>query len=201
MAYCIDLVLATKPCLIYDLAFVEPFSCTCDYSSVNFSILCPSVPKPNSSLCFCDFRHADYSSLISYLLDIDSLLLYNTSLNVDESKISQVLKDSISQFVPLCYIHPRQSSVPKYIRSLLLKKIHWYSKNKLMYKKYAHAAVKSYFSSKELDIAYSKNVIRFYAYANSKLNSLMGIPPLLNDDGTLAICDSTKCELLNKYFY
>ena len=69
-----------------------------------------------------------------------------------------------------------------------------------MYKKYAQQyddAVKSYYSSKELDFAYSKNVSKFYAYVNSKLNSLVGIPPLLNDDGTLAICDS---KLLNKYF-
>ena len=40
----------------------------------------------------------------------------------------------------------------------------------------------------------------FYAYANSKLNSCVGIPPLLSDDGTLAIEDCEKCELLNKYF-
>ena len=89
------------------------------------------------------------------------------------TKISQVLKDSISQFVPLCYV---RSSIPKYIHSLLrLKKKHWYSKNKLMYRKYAQQyddAVKSYYSSMEQDIAYSKNVSKFYAYANSKINSL-----------------------------
>ena len=172
---------------------------------MDFSILCPGIPKPIHSPCFRDFRHADYPSLISYLSGVDWLLLYNTSLNADEfwTKISQVLEYSVSQFVPLSRIHPRKSSVPKHIRSLLLKKKYWYPKNKLIYRQYAKQyddAVKSYYSLRELDIAKSKNISRFYDYANSKLNNSVGIPPLLSDDGTLAIEDCDKCELLNKYF-
>ena len=133
------------------------------------------------------------------------VLLYNNSLNADEfwTKISQVLEYSVSEFVPLSHIHPRKSSVPKHIRSLLLKKKYWYPKNKLIYRQYVKQydeAVKSYYSLRELDIAKSKNISRFYAYANSKLNRSVGIPPLLSDDGTLAIADCDKCELLNKYF-
>ena len=88
------------------------------------SVLCPGKPKPNPSPCFRDFRHTDYPSLISYSLGVDWLLLYNNSLNADEcwTKISQVLEYSVSEFVPLSHIHPRKSSVPKHIRSLLLKK-------------------------------------------------------------------------------
>ena len=202
---CIDLVFASNPCLIHDLAVVEPFSSTCDHNAVDFSILCPGIPKPNHSTCFRDFRHADYPSLISYLSGVDWLLLYNTSLNADEfwTRISQVLEYSVSQFVPLSHIHPRKSSVPKHIRSLLLKKKYWYPKNKLIYRQYAKQyddAVKSYYSLRELDIAKSKNISRFYAYANSKLKNSVGIPPLLSDDGTLTIEDCDKCELLNKYF-
>ena len=79
---CIDLVLASNPCLIYDLAVVEPFSSTCVHSSVDFSLLSLGVSKPNSSLCFGNFSHADNSSFISYLLDVDWLLLYNIILKV-----------------------------------------------------------------------------------------------------------------------
>ena len=171
---------------------------------MDFSILCPGIPKPNPSLCFRDFGHTDYSFLISYLLDVDWLLLYNASLKADEfwTKISQVLNYSISQFVPLSHIHPRKSSVPKHIHSLLLKKKYWYPNSELINRRYAKQyddAVESYYSLRELDIAKSKNISRFYAYANSKLNSCVGIPPLLSDDGTSAIEDCEKCELLNKY--
>ena len=162
-ANCIDLVFASNPCLIHDLAVVEPFSSTCDHSAVDFSVLCPGIPKPNPSPCFRDFRHTDYPSLISYLLGVDWLLLYNNSLNADEfwTKISLVLEYSVSEFVPLSHIHPRKSSVPKHIRSLLLKKKYWYPKNKLIYRQYAKQydeAVKSYYSLRELDIAKSKNI-------------------------------------------
>ena len=39
--------------------------------AVDFSVLCPGIPKPNPSPCFRDFRHTDYPSLISYLLGVD----------------------------------------------------------------------------------------------------------------------------------
>ena len=63
---------------------------------------------------------------------------------------------------PFSHIHPRKSSVPKHIRSLLVKKKYWYPKNKLIYRQYAKQydeAVKSYYSLRELDIAKSKNFI------------------------------------------
>lgn len=135
---CIDLVLVSNPCIINNLTVVKPFFSTCDHSSVNFSILCPGIHKSNPSRCLRDFRRADYSALISLLLDVDWLLLYNTSLNADEfwTKISQVLDYSISLFVPLSIVHSRKSFIPKHICSLLLKKKYWYPRNKLIYRRF-----------------------------------------------------------------
>ncbi|KAL5506363.1 hypothetical protein EMCRGX_G007985 [Ephydatia muelleri] len=128
----------------------------------------------------------------SAIKDFDTVKDIFDSLGVNDVKAMDVSR-----------ISARKSSLPKNIRSLLLKKNYWYPKNKLIYRQYAKQydeAVKSYYSLRELDIAKSKNISRFYAYANSKLNSSVGIPPLLSDDGTLAIEDCDKCELLNKYF-
>ena len=88
----------------------------------------------------------------------------------------------------------RSTVVPQY----------WYPKNKLIYRQYAKQydeAVKSYHSLRELDIAKSKNISRFYAYVNSKLNSSVGIPPLLSDDGTLKIVTNVNISINTLFLF
>ena len=45
----------------------------------------------------------------------------------------------------------------------------------------------------------SRKISKLYSYINSKLNHSDGIPPL-QKDGSFALSDKDKCDLLNQYF-
>ena len=50
------------------------------------------------------------------------------------------------------------------------------------------------------NIINSNNLSKLYSYVNSKLNHTSSIPPLMKTDGSLAITDRDKCNVLNDYF-
>ena len=70
--------------IMLDISFVDPFAISCDYSSVEFLVSCPS-DLPSNSISYCrQFGAADYDPIISFLLDIDWLMLQQQSCSVDE---------------------------------------------------------------------------------------------------------------------
>ena len=77
-ANCIDLVFASNPCLIHDLAVSPVPVIIAQWTSQSFVLV---YLNPTLVLVF---ETLDYPSLISYLLGVDWLLLYNNSLNGDE---------------------------------------------------------------------------------------------------------------------
>ena len=89
-------------------------------------------------------------------------------------------------------------STPHHIGALLLKKKKWYPVNNSLYRKFAKdydVAVQAFFC-----FSSSRNLSRFYSYANSKFKNISVIPSLARSDGTVATSDLDKCNLLNKYF-
>ena len=73
----------------------------------------------------------------------------------------------------------------------------------MVYKKIAREyelAIQSFYDSHECNIINSNNLSKLYSYVNSKLSHTSSIPPLMKTDGSLAINDRDKCNVLNDYF-
>ena len=62
------------------------------------------------------------------------------------------------------------------------------------------AAVKNFLTAQEERIMSSRKISKLYSYINSKLNHSGGIPPLQKEDGSFALSDKDKCDVLNQYF-
>ena len=66
---CIDLVMVSDVVMMLDIFVVDPFAISCDHSSAEFLVPCPSDLHSNS-ISYCrQFGAADYDSIISFLLD------------------------------------------------------------------------------------------------------------------------------------
>ena len=63
-----------------------------------------------------------------------------------------------------------------------------------------YPAVKNFLTAQEERIISSRKISKLYSYINSKLNHSGGIPPLQKEDGSFALSDKDKCDLLNQYF-
>ena len=78
---CIDLVMVSDALM---MLVVDPFAISCDHSSVEFLVSYPS-DLPSNSISYCrQFGAADYDPIISFLLDIDWLMLQQQSCSVNE---------------------------------------------------------------------------------------------------------------------
>ena len=61
----IDLVMVSDADIMFDISVVDPFAISCDHSSVEFLVSCPS-DLPSNSISYCrEFAAADYDSIIS----------------------------------------------------------------------------------------------------------------------------------------
>ena len=59
----------TDVSMMFDISVVDPFVVSCDHSSVEFMVICP-CNHPANSISYCrDFSAANYSLMISFLLD------------------------------------------------------------------------------------------------------------------------------------
>ena len=160
----------------------------------------------SNSISYCrQFGAADYDSIISFLLDIDWLMLQQ-SCSVDEfwNAFSMYLNECIERFVPIRIVS-RKPPCLKRIRKLLLLKKQWYHKDIVVYKKIARVytnlhAVQSFYESHEQNIIRSNNLSRLYSYVNSKLPHISTVPPLIKTNGSLATTDPDKCNVFNAYF-
>ena len=200
---CLDLVFASKPHLVADLSVVDPFSISCDHLSVEYSIICQHY-FPDDHILVRNFFRADYDSIISYLNSVDWFLLHEKCYGVDDfwNSISSILDRCITEFVPLCPVKPKRHKHPKYIRLLLKQKRRWYHVDKHKYREISRQyenAVQQFRSNHEHKIVCSKSLSKFYSYANSMISASHRIPPLLQSDGSFAISNFEKCELLNTY--
>ena len=114
-----------------------------------------------------------------------------------------ILDRCITEFVPLCPVKPKRHKLPKYIRLLLKQKRRWYHVDKHKYREISRQyenAVQQFRSNHEHKIVCSKNLSKFYSYANSMISASHRISPLLQSDSSFAISNVEKCELLNTYF-
>ena len=142
--------------------------------------------------------------MITFLLDIDWLMLQQ-SCSVDEfwNVFSMKLNECFERFVPLRMVSSRKLPRLKHIRKFLLLKKKWYHKDRVVYKKIAREyelAIQSFYDSHECNIINSNNLSKLYSYVTSKLSHTSSIPPLMKADGSLAINDRDKCNVLNDYF-
>ena len=88
---------------------------------VEFMVICP-CNHPTNSISYCrDFSAANYPLMISFLLDIDWLMLQQ-SCSVDEfwNVFSMKLNECIERFVPLRIVSSSKLPRLKHIRKLLL---------------------------------------------------------------------------------
>ena len=127
------------------------------------------------------------------------------SCSVDEfwNVFSMKLNECIERFVPLRIVSSSKLPRLKHIRKLLLLKKKWYRKDRVVYKIIAREyelAIQSFYDSLECNIINSNNLSKLYSYVNSKLSHTSSIPPLMKTDGSLAINDHDKCNVLNDYF-
>ena len=126
--HCIDLVMVSDVSMMFD---ISPFVVSCDHSSVEFMVICP-CNHPANSISYCrDISAANYPFMISFLLDIDWLMLQQ-SCSVDEfwNVFSMKLNECIERFVPLRIVSSRKLPRLKHIRKLLLLKKKWYHKDR-----------------------------------------------------------------------
>ena len=73
----------------------------------------------------------------------------------------------------------------------------------MVYKKIAREyelVIQSFYDSHECNVINSNNLSILYSCVNSKLSHTSSIPPLMKTDGSLAINDRDKCNVLNDYF-
>ena len=107
-----------------------------NYGGAMQTILCPCNHPTNSISYRRDFRFANYPLMISFLLDIDWLMLQQ-SCSVDEFRnvFSMKLNECIERFVPLRIVSCSKLPRLKHIRKLLLLKKKWYHKDRVVYKK------------------------------------------------------------------
>ena len=159
----------------------------------------PRLPYP-------DFAKADYVSITAYLDSIDWLLLQSNCSQVEDfwSEISNIMMMCIGKFVPMYTSSvERKCKYPKHIQCLLAKKRKLYRKNRIKFLEVSRqyeAAVKNFLTAHEERIISSRKISKLYSYINSKLNHSGGIPPLQKEDGSFALSDKDKCDLLNQYF-
>ena len=107
---------------MFDVSVVDPFAISCDHSSVEFLVSCPS-DLPSNSISYCrEFAAADYDSIISFLLDIDWLMLQQ-SCSVDEfwNVFSMYLNECIVRFVPIRIVSRKPPCLKRIHKLLLLK--------------------------------------------------------------------------------
>ena len=134
--HCIDLVMVSDVSMMFDISVVDLFVVSCDHSSVEFMIICPCNHPANSISYRRDFRAANYPLMISFLLDIDWLMLQQ-SCSVDEfwNVFSMKLNECIERFVPLRIVSCSKLPCLKHIHKLLLLMKKWYHKDRMVYKK------------------------------------------------------------------
>ena len=110
----------------------------------------------------------------------------------------------IGKFVPMYTSSvERKFKYRKHIRCLLAKKRKMYRKDRILFLEVSRqyeAAVKNFLTAQEERIISSRKISKLYSYINSKLNHSGGIPPLEKEDGSFALSDKDKCDLLNQYF-
>ena len=143
--------------------------------------------------------------MISFLLDIDWLMLQQ-SCSVDEfwNVFSMKLNECIERFVPLRIVSCSKLPRLKHIRKLLLLKKKWYHKDRVVYKKLLknmnlqHSPFMILMNVILSTVTIYPNYIHMLIHA--KLNHTSSIPPLMKTDGSLAITDRDKCNVLNDYF-
>ena len=222
----LDLILVNDPFVVFGLELCCPFS-TSDHASLEFSIMTPSEPNKvvdSANHCipvrsaFPDWKRADFVGLAADLADIDWESLHYTALTPNElwEAYLNIFNTAVSRHVPMRRIQNDKKVLhkryPRHIKRLFLRKAClWrrtvdYPQNvglALNYKRLAaqcKLAVRDHQIHVESRIIDSGKVGDFYKYANGKLSSRTGVGPLKKADGSFALMDGEKSELLNTFF-
>lgn len=204
----LDLVFVNDRKIVGDVIVSAGFS-TSDHNCVEFSLLGQQLAEPKN-FQYRNFRLANYNAISAYLATIDWVRLFFPCYSADQywAVFRSVLQNAIDLFVPLCCTKRRAKNYPRYITRLnAAKRTAWRRRFRSggadMYKRCAakyKRAVENLAHNRERSVLLSGNVSAFYRFVNSKISSKRGIGPLKRVDGTLAISDVEKSEILNAYF-
>ena len=211
----LDLVLATDPQIVFDLSVGMPLG-TSDHNSVSFSLVVPghlNEHTSNKSVIY-DYSRANYNAMSVFLNSTDWALVYaDCSSAIDLwSAFCVVLQDAVDKFIPKITV--KNHSTVKYpvrIRKMLTRKaVLWrawkrtgsdVSKRKYVdYSLLCRNEIDSYYRNKELRVIESNNMGKFCKYINARLACKGRIPPLSKLDGSYAVSDLDKAELLQAQF-
>ena len=203
----LDLVFTTECSIIYELSVIEGFS-TSDHNCVEFRALGQS--KNSNKVTVKNFRAANYLAINGYLCSVDWTSLFYNCCTVQEiwDAFSVVVKYAVDNFVPTHEIKIGKINYPLYIRRLQSRKrILWQKRFRLggctAYRNCAarcKSEIEKYRRRREHRILLSGNLSDFYKYVNSRVSARASIGPIKRADNTLALLDSEKVEILNRYF-
>jgi hypothetical protein len=211
----LDLVFASDPTLITQLAVQPKFSSSCDHLSVTFSIdlSFTTPPSPPSRHLFSKGNYVQFSEFL-FSVDWDDT---STCIDPESGKISidlvydrfvNTILSGIEHFVPLSSDRCKTSELPPHIQNLIRhKRFLWEKIDELGIRvKYERCEQKieklsrQYFKNLERKIVISADKNAFFRYVNSKLKSKPSLPVLRDSDGKYCITGLSKANALAKQF-
>jgi hypothetical protein len=211
----LDLVLSNDIHSVLNYRILEPFS-TSDHSQVSFD-LPHKVSTYDYTFNTRDFQSADWSSVRSYLDNIDFYELFQSHLSASLiiEEFYKIICACIELYVPSKFtVISKRSRLVKYpptIRRKLQKKAAAW-RNYRMHKtpealssykiisSQCKSATYSFVRSRESHFVDSGNLGMFFRYANRKLCSKSTIGPLYNNDGVLTTDPNEKASILQHAF-
>ena len=205
----LDLVLAPVNNNITKLTVNEPLTNSCDHLKINI-VLDIQHCSSNAKLVKKNFYNADYEQINRFLRNIDwDSVLNQDNIDMNYDRFISVLHESIDRFVP-DKIYSRKTKIPKYLKSIILKKKRLYrlSKSNIAAKTEYQKAEKLYkkLARKHRDeqaqrVLSSGNSKLFFGFMNKRLKSKSFIPPLLKPSDMSVVTDRLeKADLLNSCF-
>ena len=208
----LDLFITSNPQTVTSVKSLEPLTSSCDHNMIEVNLNLHSrrtvstSKKPN-------FYKGDYTSIISYLknIDWDNFFCSNseiTNLDTTYSKFIDLLQDAIKKFIPVKNKNKRRR-MPQKIKSLLRRKKSLYklSKTNASYKKLYkeidkqyRSAIKNHTNILEKKVMQCNNKKSFYGYINRKLHQKHILPPFVDSNAGFITESKDKANLLNQQF-
>ena len=205
----LDLFITSHSQKINKINIREPLTTTNDHNMIEISLCIQSfksivLPKK------LNFFAADYSKINSYLLNVDWTEIFKTNNNNDLlfNSFTQVLQNSISQYVPLTR-NSNKIKLPIHLKKLLTQKQTLYKQSKIdhslkfKYKiidKFYRQEIKNHLKQQEEKIIFSNSSNGLYKFINKKLRNFRHIPPLKDKDGLIFTEPLEKSNYLNSFF-
>ena len=209
----LDLILTNEEEMVDNIAYLHGLGKS-DHICIVFDMACYTEKQYKSFKTF-NFKEANFEELINKLETLDwDQVLEPLDANQAWEKFTDIFTNSVNATIPLRTIYP--TKVNPYINSKVLKlkrtKLYYWreycnSSSQLDYSRFTHTRNALRSLTRSLRSNYEKNIMRssktnpqmFWKYVRSKVKVKHNIPSLEDDDGSIAITNYEKAEVLNKF--